>query len=148
MPSKTNPNDFVFFFLGEFDFLEWSKFNHTQRDCTCACVVACLHQHNSISNVSSLTIHDNEKKKRIYLLISDEAKNMKPVWKVKGFFNRTSWKVSDVQIGRYTWVLVAKDNSNQTVADSLRSAPQENWNMLFSISSQTQKRVRSKGFFG
>ena len=32
-------------------------------------------------------------------------KNMKPMWKVKGFFNRTSWKVSDVQIVRYTWVL-------------------------------------------
>ena len=30
---------------------------------------------------------------------------MKPLWKVKGFFNRTSWKVSDVQIVRYTWVL-------------------------------------------
>ena len=25
---------------------------------------------------------------------------MKPLWKVKGFFNRTSWKVSDVQIVR------------------------------------------------
>ena len=30
---------------------------------------------------------------------------MKPLWKVKGFFNRTSWKVSDVQIVRNTWVL-------------------------------------------
>ena len=30
---------------------------------------------------------------------------MKPLWKVKGFFNRTSWKVSDVQIVRETWVL-------------------------------------------
>ena len=30
---------------------------------------------------------------------------MKPLWKVKGFFNRTSWKVSDVQIVRKTSVL-------------------------------------------
>ena len=30
---------------------------------------------------------------------------MKPLREVKGFFNRTSWKVSDVQIVRYTWVL-------------------------------------------
>ena len=30
---------------------------------------------------------------------------MQPLWKVKGSFNRTSWKVSDVQIVRYTWVL-------------------------------------------
>ena len=30
---------------------------------------------------------------------------MKPSWKVKGFFDRTSWKVSDVQIVRKTWVL-------------------------------------------
>ena len=30
---------------------------------------------------------------------------MKPLWKVKGFFNRTSWKVSDVHIFHKTWVL-------------------------------------------
>ena len=30
---------------------------------------------------------------------------MKPLWKVTGFCNRTSWEVSDVQIVRYTWVL-------------------------------------------
>ena len=30
---------------------------------------------------------------------------MKPLWKVKGSFNRTSWKPSDVQIVRKTWVL-------------------------------------------
>ena len=30
---------------------------------------------------------------------------MKPLWKVKGFFNRTSWSVSNMQIVRYTWVL-------------------------------------------
>ena len=31
---------------------------------------------------------------------------MKPLWKVKGFFNRTSWKVSDVHIVRKTSVSV------------------------------------------
>ena len=31
---------------------------------------------------------------------------MKPLWKVEGSFNRTSWKVSDVRIVRYTWVSV------------------------------------------
>ena len=51
------------------------------------------------------------------------AKNMKPLWKVNGFFNRTSWKVSDVQIVCETWVLVANDTSNHPVADSLRSVP-------------------------
>ena len=30
---------------------------------------------------------------------------MKPLWKVEGSFNRTSWKVSDVRIVRYSWVL-------------------------------------------
>ena len=30
---------------------------------------------------------------------------MQPLWKVKGSFNRTSWKVSDVQIFLYTWGL-------------------------------------------
>ena len=30
---------------------------------------------------------------------------MKPLKKVKDSFNRTSWKVSEVQIVRYTWVL-------------------------------------------
>ena len=28
---------------------------------------------------------------------------MKTLWKVKDSFNRTSWKVSDVRIFRYTW---------------------------------------------
>ena len=36
----------------------------------------------------------------IYILFRDVANNMKPLWKVEGFFNRTSWKVSDVQIVR------------------------------------------------
>ena len=38
------------------------KFNHPQCGPPCACAVACLHPHNSISNVVvSLTIHDNLK---------------------------------------------------------------------------------------
>ena len=45
---------------------------------------------------------------------------MKPLWKARGFFHRTSREVSDVQIVRYTWVLVVKDKSNHPVADSLR----------------------------
>ena len=44
-------------------------------------------------------IHD-DKDVHIYICIY-----MKPLWKVKGSFNRTSWKVSDVQIVRKTWVL-------------------------------------------
>ena len=48
-------------------------------------------------------------------------KDMRPLWKVIGFFNRTSWKASDVQIVRETGVLVANDTSNHLVADSLRS---------------------------
>ena len=47
-------------FSERFEFLVCSKFNHMQRDCTCACAVACLYPHNSISNVVvTLTIHDN-----------------------------------------------------------------------------------------
>ena len=39
-----------------------SKFNHTQCGRTCACALACLYPHNSISNVMVfLTIHDNMK---------------------------------------------------------------------------------------
>ena len=38
------------------------------------------------------------------IFMRDLCKNMKPLWKVKDSFNRTSWKVSDVQIVRYTWV--------------------------------------------
>ena len=37
--------------ISRFEFLVCSKFNHMQRDCTCACALACLHPHNSISNV-------------------------------------------------------------------------------------------------
>ena len=47
------------FFEG-FEFLVCSKFNHTQCGHPCACAAACLHPHNSISNVVvPLTIHDN-----------------------------------------------------------------------------------------
>ena len=54
----------------------------------------CLQPHNSISNVLvSLTMHDNI---YIFIFIRDVAKNMKPLWKVKGSFNRTSWKLSDL----------------------------------------------------
>ena len=63
----------------------------------------------------------------LYIHTRDVAKNMKPLWKVKGFFNRTSWKVSDVQNVSETWVFVVKDKSNRPVADSLRSVPQESW---------------------
>ena len=41
----------------------------------------------------------------IFIFKRDLCKNMKPTRKVKDPFNRTSWKVSDVQIVRYTWVL-------------------------------------------
>ena len=70
------------FLFERFELLVCSMFNHMQRDCTCACAVACLHPHNSISNVVvSLTIHNN-----IHLYLSEmQQKNMKPSWKVKGF---------------------------------------------------------------
>ena len=65
--------------------------------------------HNSISNVVvSLTIHDN-KKKYIYIFFSDVAQNMQPLRKVKGSPNRTSWKVSDVQIVRFSWRLFGRE---------------------------------------
>ena len=80
MPPETHSNDFGFFFFGinwkirirfsswrkifeRFEFLVCSKFNHMQRDCTCACAVACLHPRNFIPNVVvSVTIHDVIKK--------------------------------------------------------------------------------------
>ena len=66
-----------------------SMFNYTQRDCTCACAVVCLYPHNFISNyVVSLTIHDNMK-----IFLRDVAKHMKPLWKAKGFLNRTFAKL-------------------------------------------------------
>ena len=47
-------------FFERFEFLVCSKFSHTQCGRTCACAVACLCPHNSISNfVVSSTIHDN-----------------------------------------------------------------------------------------
>ena len=97
IPPETHSNDFGFFgiflngfesYFRQFEFMVCSKFNHTQRDRTCACAVACLHPHNFTSSVVvSLTIHDN-----IFIYIRDAAKNMKPLWKVEGFFNRTSWE--------------------------------------------------------
>ena len=69
MPPETNLNDFGSgvlelisrselnfrrrgnYFHERFEFWVCSKFNHMQRDCACACAVACLHPHNSISNV-------------------------------------------------------------------------------------------------
>ena len=54
-------------FFERFEFLACSKFNHTQCGRTCACAVACLCPHNSISNVVvSLTIHDNLRNINIY----------------------------------------------------------------------------------
>ena len=97
----------VAIFFEGFEFLVCSKFNHMQRDCTCACAVACLHPRNSMSNVVvSLMIHYDT---YIYMFLHfrDVAENMKSLWKVEGFFNRTSWKVSDVQIVRSTWVFVS-----------------------------------------
>ena len=50
----------------------------------------------------------DDKKLYIYIFLFFKemfAKNMKPLWKVKGSFNRTSWKVSDLRIVRDTWVL-------------------------------------------
>ena len=77
--------------------------------------MACLHPHNSISNVvASVTIHDDMNK---YIFIRDGCRKNKPLWKVKGF----------LQIARETWVLVTKDKSNHPVAASLRSVPQETW---------------------
>ena len=58
----------------QFEFLVCSKFNHIQWGRTCACAVACLCPHNSISNVVvSLTIHgrrlEGESNRTIWLLI-------------------------------------------------------------------------------
>ena len=50
-----------------------------------------------------VTIHDDMK--MFARGVGKKKKNMKPLWKVKGFFNRTSRKVSDVQFVRYTCVL-------------------------------------------
>ena len=56
IPPETNSNDF----------LVCSKFNHMQRDCPCACAVACFCPHNSIWNVvASVRIHDHMKIKDI-----------------------------------------------------------------------------------
>ena len=110
----------TFYFLNDSNF--WcvqSSITHTMWPNMCLCCGLFVRLHNSNSNVAvSLTIHDDTE---------DVCKNMKPLRKVKGFFYRTSRKVSHVQIVRYTWVLVANDTSNHPVADSLRSVPQESW---------------------
>ena len=80
----------IFFFEG-FEFLV----------CSCECAVAFLCPRNSFSNVVVSLVTQKE------IFIRDVARNMKPLWKVKGFFNRTSWKVSDVRIVRYSWVLTS-----------------------------------------
>ena len=132
----------------------------------------------------------------IYIYIHEMfAKKMKPFWKVKDSFNRTSWKVSDVQIVCETWVLslslclclclslrVAccvlcvlccvleggrrrRGETDRTIwllipaRASLKIAETEQLyqvkrmiggigDMLFSIYSQTEKCIRSKGFSG
>ena len=90
---------------------------------------------------------------------------MKPLWKVKGFCNRTSWRVSDVQIVRYNWVLsffsVSVSFSNRTIwaKVSLKIAETEQpyqvkrmigriGDLLLAFYSQTRKWERSKSFFG
>ena len=62
--------------------------------------------HNSISNVvASVTSHDNMYKD-MYTFKGDVCKIHETIEeRSKTFFNRTSCKVSDVQIVRYTWVL-------------------------------------------
>ena len=87
-----------FFFFERFEFMVCTKPNDMQRDCTYACAVACLHPHNSVSNVVvSLTIHDNMNIyiyisifKFIYLLIHVNESG-KPLWSSD----------TDVQIVRY-----------------------------------------------
>ena len=81
------------YFFERFEFLVCSKFNQTQCGRTCACAVACLCPHNSITNVVVfVTIHDDTD---VHVnIFRDVAKNMKPLWKV-------------VQIVRYVCVLVA-----------------------------------------
>ena len=57
------------YFFERFEFLVCSKFNHAPCGRTCA--VACLHTHNSISNVvASVTIHDD---KYIYIYIYEQV---------------------------------------------------------------------------
>ena len=70
-------------FFERFEFLVCSKFNFMQRDCTCACAVACLHPHNSFSNVVvSLTIHDDFFVYRVFRLTGGFLKEL-----LGGIFN-------------------------------------------------------------
>ena len=72
------------YFFERIEFMVCSKFNHTQCGRTCACAVACVYPHNSISNVVvSLTIHGQHINKYIYIYIYQKcSKNMKPLRKV------------------------------------------------------------------
>ena len=90
------------FFFERFEFLVCSKFNHMQRDCSCACAVACLYPHNSISNVvASVAIHDN-----INIFTRDVCKKNKTIVEGRKLLStKHHGKVSDVQIVRYCWVL-------------------------------------------
>ena len=113
----------------EFDYRCCGKFFlNDSNSVQSSCAVDCLYPNNSISNVvSSVTIHDDMKNICTKFIRDLCIKHMEPSWKVEGFFNRTALKVSDVQIVRYAWVLVAKDISNHPVAGSRRSVPQESW---------------------
>ena len=68
-------------FFERFEILVCSKFHHTQCGRTCACAVACLYPHNSISNiVASVTNHD----KYIYIYIKRDAAKKKHETTVEG----------------------------------------------------------------
>ena len=143
---EINSNDFVFFFLEmladlksifvvgrsfffeRFKLLVCSKCNHTQWPYMCMCCGLSVPRQFIPNVVVSVTIHNDMYICKCILKRDVCKKNMKPLWKVKGFFERTSWKVSDVQIVRYLWAfLVVKDKSNHPVAESVRSLPQESW---------------------
>ena len=75
-------------FFERFEFFGGSKFNHTQCGRTCACAVACLCPHNSISNVVvSVTIHDDT---AVYVYIDKRcSKKHETIVEGQDFFNRT-----------------------------------------------------------
>ena len=116
IPPEINSSDFGFFFGINWQirirysslrfFLNDSNFWCVQSPTTCNETVhvhvlwPVLHPHNSISNV---VIDDSRYHPYLCLNTSVVAKNVKLWWKVKGIFNRTSWKVSDVWIVRKTW---------------------------------------------
>ena len=97
IPHEINSNEFVVFGINEqiririfvaeeiifferFEFLVCSKFNHKQCGRTCACALACLYPHNSISNVVAfVTIHDDKMYLQIYFFIRDVAKKKETI---------------------------------------------------------------------